>query len=385
MEAIGTLMANLKSCSIVLLVTVLVAVRMSAAADESAGTSFDVVTPKTGHELFGTFQGTTDSGISFTLDSGSQITLSWDRIDELKLNHKVTLESRKAKLSSDKQTSIELDHATIRPHEKNLVIVSDQGESTVAIANIASISNPSSSVKSDKARWVGSIAPKASLSIGTQGQQMIGGALDIRRTLHPDASSWQHQFTELQLDANNTLATQVGSSSIRSDEYDGKLNHAVYLADRVYAHALASGYHNSSLNLYLEQNYGGGLGGRVLQSETQHLELIGDLLFIGEHFLGNAASVGFAGADLTESYTIVLAHLKGGNFTLGETGSYLPAFNQQKAWQARGNASLSIPLTKALSWNFQYRDDYMENAPSVKKNWSTTSVGITYTIPSSSK
>jgi hypothetical protein len=49
---------------------------------------------------------------------------------------------------------------------------------------------------------------------------------------------------------------------------------------------------------------------------------------------------------------------------------------------ALGNADLSIPIFKNFAWNFEYRDDYMENAPNLRRNWSTSSTGITYTFSS---
>jgi uncharacterized protein DUF481 len=375
--------AHLKNCFIFLLCILLVGARVSAASDQhTTTTDSDVIVPKTGHPLFGAFQGTTDTGISFVLDSGSAITPSWEKVEELKLSHKVMLKSKMAKPA--KSASMEFDWVTIRPDQQNFVIVSEHGEMTIARSDVVSISNQSSAAEPDKVKWVGSIAPRASLITGTQGQQMLGGSLDVRRTAHPGKTDWHQMFTELQLDGNNTLATQAGSRSIHAHEYDGKFNQEVKLTKRLYANALASGYDNSSFNLYLEQTYGGGVGGRI-GGERLTLELTGNLLYIGEHFYGNAKSVGFAGADLTEIYTIVLAHLKGGNLTLGETGVYIPAFNQQNAWQARGNANISVPIFKSFAWIGQFRDDYMENSPNLKKNWSTTSVGIVYTFHSANK
>jgi len=269
----------------------------------------------------------------------------------------------------------------IKMDEHGLVIASASGDMTIAWEDLVSISNPSAAAVQDRTAWRGVIAPTVRLVTGTQGQQTLGGSLEIKRTAHPAREDWHQQSTELELDASSLLVTQAGSAPIRAHEYDGKLNYEVKLTQHLYANAFGSGYHNNSFALYLEQTYGGGLGGRI--SGGKHsLELTGDLLFSGEHFYGNSKSLDFAAADLTETYTIVLAHLKGGNLVFGETGAYVPAFNQQKAWQARGNADLSIPIFKNFAWNFEYRDDYMENAPNLRKNWSTSSTGITYTFSS---
>jgi len=345
-------------------------------------TDFDVVVPESGHLLFGLFQGTKDDGISFVLDSGSSITLPWDKIEELELNHKTIL--RVAKGPDAQTTAVALDRASIDVDGHRLVIVSESGSMTIAREELDSISSSSATAMSDPTFWKGVIAPTAGLVSGMQKQQTFGGSLSIKRTAHPARMDGRQQSSALQLDASNALVTQPGSAPIRSHEYDGKLNNEVTLTRDLYANIFASGYHNNSFELYLEQSYGGGLGGRVSGSKDS-LELSSNLLFIGEHFYEGTRGLGFAAADLTEIYTIVLAHLKGGNLTLGETGAYLPAINQQKAWQARGNANLSIPIFKNFSWNIQYRDDYMENAPNRRKNWSTTSASLTYAFSSQKK
>jgi uncharacterized protein DUF481 len=375
-------MVHPKICVMFLLCALLAGSCLSASDQHAAATAFDVVVPKSGHPLFGAFQGATGDGISFALDSGSNLSIPWEEIKELQLNHEVMLQA--AKPAGKSKVTTEFDCALIKVVEHNLVIVSAGSDMTIAREDVASISNPSAASVQDRTTWRGVLAPTASLVTGTQGQQTLGGSLEIKRTAHPARQDWHQQSTELELGASSLLVTQVGSAPIRAHEYDGKLNHEAKASQHLYANVFSSAYHNSSFTLYLEQTYGGGLGGRI--SGGKHsLELTGDLLFIGEHFYGSTKSLGFAAADITEIYTIVLAHLKGGELIFAETGAYLPAFNQQKAWQVRGNADLSIPLFKNFVWNCQYRDDYMENAPNLRKNWSTTSTGITYTFSSPRK
>jgi hypothetical protein len=370
-------MGHLKICIMFLLCALSAEGCISASDQPVAATNFDVVVPQSGHTLFGRFQGATNDTVSFVLDSGSTLSIPWEKIKEMHLDHKVTL--RATTRTAGEGAPTEFDCALIKVDEPNLLIASASGDMTIALENVASISNPSAAVAQDRTTWKGLIAPTASLVTGTQGQQTLGGSLEIKRTAHPAAEDWHQQSTELELGANSSLVTQVGSAPIRAQEYDGKLSHEVKATQHFYANVFSSAYHNSSFELYLEQTYGGGIGGRISGSKYS-LELTGDLLFIGEHFYGNNKSLGFAAADLTEIYTMVLAHLKGGELIFAETGAYIPAFNQQEAWQARGNADLSVPIFRNFAWNLQYRNDYMENAPNLRKSWSTTSTGITFTF-----
>ena len=54
----------------------------------------------------------------------------------------------------------------------------------------------------------------------------------------------------------------------------------------VYLNALAIGYRDSSDQMYLEQDYGGGIGFYPVRSDRQSLELTGDLIHVSEHFYG---------------------------------------------------------------------------------------------------
>jgi hypothetical protein len=339
----------------------------------------DVLVPQAGHQLFGTFKRATDKEIVFTLDSGTAVTFSWDQVKELQIRHRTTLLAKKPLAPTSPSKSSELDSLTIQQDQGNLIILSTNPNLSIPKVNLISISSTSPSPPS--VAWTISITPKASLTSGTQTQQTWGAQVLVRREQYQSRTDWHHQMTTLILDGNNSLTEQTGTPSIRTHEYDGMFNHAVYLWHGLYTNGVAEGYHNSSLNLYLEQSYGGGLGGRVFNNERNTLELTGDFLYIAEHFYGTVPSVSFAGARLAERYTIKLADLQGGPLEVIESGSYTPAFNQKKAWQSRGTVTLSVPISKALSTNLNFSDNYLENAPNARKNYSTSSIGLTYTFP----
>jgi hypothetical protein len=107
----------------------------------------------------------------------------------------------------------------IKVDEHDLVIVSASGDMTIARGDVASISNPSAAEVRDQTAWRSVIAPRAGLVTGTQGQQMLRGSLEIKRTAHPTREDWHRQFTELELGASSLLVTQAGSAPFRVDEY----------------------------------------------------------------------------------------------------------------------------------------------------------------------
>lgn len=238
--------------------------------------------------------------------------------------------------------------------------------------------------------WVFRVAPlastgsTASLGTGTQRQQSFGGLVFIGRDVNATAKDAHHRYTELTLTANNGLTEQAGQPSIRLHQYAGRLEQRFYLGQRVYLHGVAEGYDNSSLNLYLEQSYGGGLVDEFYKTAKTDLQAVGDFLDIGEHFYGKAPGVNFAAARTGLAFNRVLGNSKAGAIRLYGTASYVPALNLAKAWQARGHVMLLVPVNNAVSLQFGYDDDYMENAPNASKNWSTSSVGVTFKLAKSS-
>jgi hypothetical protein len=385
-------MDYLKSCCVCFMVTLLVTATLFAADEQSAATADEIV-PIAGHAVFGTFETADDAGVTMILDSGAKATLSWDKISQVILRHKIKITAKLALTSNPKD--MQFDQPTIGVQDKTLSFVGvGSNRATMPLARLHSISivpdnnttrnaeQPSqpSAEKKSKPVWAGSIPPKASLTTGAQGQQTLGATINLRETVNGGSTGWHHQFADLRMQANNALTTQAGTPSIRQDNYDGEFGYHVFLTKAVYADAVAFGYHNSALNLYLEQRYGGGLGGTVFNNRRQSLELSGNAVYIGEHFYGGVPSLGFAGASLNEEYSINLTEINGKPVTLSEEFAYVPAFAQAKAWQLHGRADLNIPVTKSFSSTFTFSDDYIENVPNVRKNWSTSSVGFTYTF-----
>src|SRR5579872_885653 len=345
---------------ICLILTLVVAASLCAADDQTlAETPPDQIVPKTGELISGTLQSADGAGITFALDSGATTTISWDKVQDVVLHHKIKVTS-KLRVTNGCNVQV-FQSPRIHIKDKTLVLTmagSDSGE-TVMLATLDSMSNAdkvqrNTTEKTTKVIWTGSISPKASLSTGTQGQQMWGAIVDPSLILNPQASNWRHQQYTLTLQANDTLATQVGSPSIRTHQFDGEFNPQIYLSKRVFADIVAFGYHNSVLNLYLQQRYGGGIGGLVFSNCRHTMTLGGNLVFIGEHFYGNVPSLSFPGATLRESYKINLAKVNGNEVFISQEITYIPAFGQTKAWQQTGRADLNFPLSKKFSASLNY-------------------------------
>jgi len=373
-------MKHSSGCCLVVMIALLAGSAGWAAEDQESGaTGIDVLTPNVGHQLFGTFRKATANEIVFSLDCGPVVTFSWNQIKELQVRHKTTLQAKNPISAANAANSLDLDSFTIVKRQGTLGIESPGHGFTVSQADLISIAPPAETAPATS--WTLSIGSSASLISESFKQQVWGAEIDVAREQNPELTDWRHQATTLTLDAVNSL-TEQGGTGLRYHRYYGVFEHRMYLWHGLYANAVAAGYSNSSDFMYLEQVYGGGLGVWAFRNDRQSLDLTGDLLYIGEHFYGPSPSLSFAGAALREKYTIKLLDVNKIPLELSESIRYIPAFNQEKAWQLFGAATLTVPITAAWSTNLTFRDDYIANAPKpANKNWSTSSVGLTYTFP----
>jgi hypothetical protein len=358
----------------------------------SAKTPPDTLTTRNGSTIQGTFKAATSEHVVLDIDSDSDldVTIPWKSIQQITLGQ--TIHVQGLHLTGADWLPFE-PQTTLTPNsDRMLTITSGQRTKTESLSKIELITVRANTVNfaaagsraigcipAERPIWYASVTPKFSLAEGTQSVQTISGSAAVRRSQNVSCETWHHQATTLTLDANNSLAEQVGSPSIRTHEYDGALSHQVYLADGLYAEAYAEGFHNSSFNLYLQQSYGGGIGARALSNNTVLLELGGSMLYVAEHFTGSSGP-SFAAGRLSDRLNIRLTELPGGPLTLIESTSYIPAIDQAKAWQVRGTVQLIVPITKQLSFTAGFLDDYMENAPNARKNYSTTTAGISFSI-----
>jgi len=351
----------------------------AAENQETNGAEIDVLVPSMGHQLFGTFQRATTDEIVFSLDCGPVVTFSWNQVKELQVRHKTILQAKNPISAVSASKSLDLDSFTIVPSQGTLGIESPGQTFSVSQTDLVSIAPPAGALPTTA--WAISIGSSASFVSESFKQEIWGAQIDVGREQNQELTDWRHQATTLTLAAVNSL-TEQGGTALRYHRYDGTFEHRVYLWHGLYTNVAAVGYSNSSDGMYLQQAYGGGLGVWAFRNDRQSLDLTGDFLYIAEHFYGPSPTVSFAGASLREKYTIKLAEVNKLPLELAESVSYIPAFSQEKAWQLLGAATLAVPITASWNASLTFKDGYLANAPKpANKNWSASSVGLTYTFP----
>ncbi|QMV19238.1 DUF481 domain-containing protein [Granulicella sp. 5B5] len=156
-----------------------------------------------------------------------------------------------------------------------------------------------------------------------------------------------------------------------------------YLSPRLYALGDLSFDHNYAQGLSFQQVYGGGIGWTAIKSSKQELDLKADIHYEKQAFITPAGSsvtppsVNLIGSTIFENYSRQLPR----KMVFIETANILPAFNNSSAYSANATASLNLPVYKRLAATVSTTDNYLNDPePGYKKNSYQFITGVTYTL-----
>jgi hypothetical protein len=349
-------------------------------ADDSGSIPADVVTLMNGDQISGVMTAASTAGVTLRPALLDPLSLAWHIIREAQVRHEIFLVAR-ACSTCKAVDRIAMNNVTVRVAGEALQISGPGAPSRrVAVSDIVCIQTVSETgpcqapAMSQAAGWtIAKLKAQGILLRATQQQDTIGGEADIVARWNPDAHGTAAQRTLVQLIGSYDSKRNATSTNITRD-YSAHVLHSVFLAPgSTYLSALAELYHNNSLGIYFQQAYGVGAG-RLLG----HLELDGDVRFVGEHFYGSTRARSLVGSMLSERYALDLSFIAPGAL-LSETGRYLAVFNASAAWQAQGAVEIYLPVSRTIGITAGAFDTYVANAPAqFKKNYLKSSVGVQY-------
>lgn len=102
----------------------------------------DILIPRNGHELFGSFQEANDKQVVFTLDAGSPVTLSWNQVKQSEVRHKTSLHARSLPAPGSTPEAMDFDSLTIATTNDKLQIRSPSQNFAISQADLVSIGSP---------------------------------------------------------------------------------------------------------------------------------------------------------------------------------------------------------------------------------------------------
>jgi hypothetical protein len=370
----------------------------------------DVLVLSNGDTLHGKFVSEVAGKVTFHSDPLGDVTLEWDKIKELHATEKFGVLNSTVKLHGHKK-AVQIPEGTLDVAEQTVELHPTSGapvppipvKDAQYIMDQATLDKQINHEPNFFAGWNGPVTAGATLVSATDNQYTFNGAVNLVRTV-PTVSwldtrdktlfGFNESYGRITQPAYSYPATAPSTGFIavpsvvtKSSIFHLGAERDEYFSSRVYALGQAAFDHNYAQDLQLQQIYGGGFGWTVVKSPKQEFDLKGTVQYEKQQFIPGSGSVNqnLIGSTFAASY---LLHLK--LLTYTQSLSFIPAYNQVKAYSAAETDTVSFPAYKNFSFTVGTLDTYLNDAPFVgtssnpptKPNSFQFTMGLTYAIKS---
>jgi hypothetical protein len=370
----------------------------------------DVLVLSNGDTLHGKFVGETAGKVTFHSDPLGDVSLSWDKIKEMHVNEKFGVLSSSVHLKRGKNAveipngTIDVANAAVTVHRANAPDVAPiPVKDAQFIMDSAELDKQINHEPGFFAGWNGVATGGATIVSATDNQYTFTGAIALVRAV-PTVSwldarektliGFTESYGKITQPAYSYAPTpgaplliQVPSEVTKSSITHFGAERDQYFSSRVYALGEAAFDHNFAQDLQLQQIYGGGFGWTMIKSPKQEFDLKGTVQYEKQQFTpgsGNA-NQDLIGSTFAASY---LLHLK--LLTYTQELSFIPAYNNFKAYSATETDTVAFPAYKNFSFTVGTIDTYLNDAPFIgtasnpptKPNSFQFTMGVTYNIKS---
>jgi hypothetical protein len=349
----------------------------------------DVIVFTNGDQLTGTMERGTGSSIVFKSDAVGEVTVSMDKIKELRSNGSFVVLKKGEKITrTSKQpgTITYADNAVTLTNSSSSVETIPTKELTYIIDqktyNQEVVSNPGFLTG-----WKGTITGGATIVRSTQDSTNLNAGVALIRaipTVPYLPARTRTTFNLLETYGKLTEPTipqttpPTPTSVAKTSIFHTDAEHDRYLSSRLYALVGTSFDHNFSQGLNLQQIYGGGIGYTAIMDPKQELDLKADVHYERQNFQPPTVSNNLIGSTFTELYHRNLP----AKIVFTESGSYIAAWNALSDYSAIGAAGLQLPVYKRFGLNINVLDNFLNDpAAGYNKNSFQFVTGVTYTLP----
>jgi len=365
----------------------------------------DVLVLSNGDTLHGKFVSAIAGKVTFHSDPLGDITLSWDKIKELHTEDKFAVLSSKVKIKRRRAVG-NLPVGTLEVTNQSLSLrpagaappVSMPVKEAQYVMDEATLNKEVNHRPGAASGWVGAATAGATLVAATQNQYTFSGGISLVRTV-PDVA-WLDPRNRSSIDFTGsfgkitqpaytvpatatTPAAVVASTSTKSAIYHADAERDEYFSSNLFTLAQTAFDHNYSQDLDLQQIYGGGLGWTVFKNPKQEADLKGTVQYEKQQFLSGATGTN---QDLIGSTFSVNYLMKMKLFTYTQALSFIPAYNNSRAYSATETDTFAFPTYKSLSFSVGTLDSYLNDPPislpPTKRNSFQFTMGLTYAIKS---
>jgi hypothetical protein len=353
----------------------------------------DVIVFSNGDQLTGTLERATGDSFVFKSDIVGEITVSADKIKELrssgkfvalKKGEKITRTSKQPGTVSYADNAISVaDISSSAPEVIPVKDLADLIDDTTFTAEVTN--NPGLSYG-----WHGAVSGGITLIESTQKGQSYNAAINLVRLipsvdfLPPRTRSTINvletygKITQPVIPQPPPPATPIPDTVAKTNIFHADAEHDKYFdATKLYGLVGASFDHNFAQGLNLQQIYGVGLGLTLVKTPVQEFDVKADVHYERQNFQPPTPSTDLIGSSFTELYQRNLP----AKIIFTENGTFIPAWNDFNAYSAIVSAGLQLPTYKRLSLNINVLDNYLNNpAVGFKKNSLQFVTGVLYTL-----
>lgn len=371
-----------------------------AAQDASkANPAPDTLVLSNGDTLHGKFVRSVGGTVTFHSDPLGDISLTWDKIKELHTAGAFAVLSSQMK-SHGKKAVANLPEGTLDATNNTITIQSVNQpappplpvKDAQIIVDRATLDKQLHREPSFFAGWNGTATAGATLVSATQNQYTVTGSAGLVRVV--PTVSWLDPRNRTSADFNSSYGkiTQPSyvsggvffpSSTTKSSILHFDAERDEYVSPRFFALGQTAFDHNYSQDLDLQQVYGGGLGWTALKTPTQEADLKATMQYEKQSFISGTGDTNqnLIGSTFSASYL-----LKRKLVTWTQAISYVPAWNNERAYSAIENDTFAFPTYKNFGFSVGTIDSYLNDppatAPPTKRNSFQFTMGVTYTFKS---
>jgi len=370
----------------------------------------DVLVFSNGDQLTGKLVSAAGGNVVFASDMAGTLTISFDKIKELRAGEKPAEFALLRKGVPVKKLTPAPEGTVTIAEGKVLVHPGQPAENSDSSSVAASVPTGDVAYLVEKAEfdhqvghkhgftegWNGTATGAATIVRSTTTGTTLTAALNLARVLPTVA--WLPPSNRTTINIVETYGKNTSPGAIPqtnpptpsvttlSSIFHADSERDEYFSPRFYALGDVAFDHNYAQGLQFQQIYGGGVGWTPLKSGKQELDVKADLHYEKQQFITtpvNGAiattvpSMNIIGSTIFEGYHRNLPR----KIVFTETANILPAFNDTSAYSANLNAALTMPVFKRLSATVSTTDNYLNDpSPGYNKNSYQFVTGVTYAL-----
>lgn len=374
--------------------------RCVAQSKPAANPAPDVLVLSDGDTLHGKFVKEIGGTVTFHTESLGDLDVAWDKIKELHTAESFAVLSTQQKARGKKSAAqipegnLDVTNNSVAVHPANQqpapqpVPVKD----AQFIVDRATLDKQLYHEPGFFAGWNGSATAGATLVSATQNQYTVSGGVGLVRVVptvswldprNRTSTDFTGSFGKITQPAYTSGGVYTPATSTKSSILHFDAERDQYFSPRFFALAQTAFDHNFSQDLDLQQIYGGGLGWTALKTPKQEADLKATMQYEKQSFIAGAGSTNqnLIGSTFSADYLLKLKLV-----TYTQALSFVPAYNNARAYSAQETDTLAFPTYKNLGFSVGTIDSYLNDppatAPPTKRNSFQFTMGLTYAIKS---